>query len=526
MTRKTRFRGCLWVVLVPLGLIATLVVFMLIRDVETVEAVAFEGRSSSPVIYDENFVPAALEGSLPRFAGLAPTGSVTIHSDAWQSDTHPGPGPLGSDLEVTSRLGGNGNARQCATILFRTDGNVIAMCGGLLGFRVVMLDPADMSLLAKFDLPSRPSNFQAVVKRDMEIVFSDSSGAYMFLDDQDRVVLSDSKYRVQRIEAVQGEKGWELRREQVWNLKDHVPHDCQNWDNWLASGPCDVITTVMPGPDGRYWWVTRQGIVGTLDPATGAVAKIELAGEEIQNAIAMDETHVYVLSDTAQYAMVAGADGVPRAVWSYRYDRGTGRKLGAINQGSGTTPTLLGTRYLAFADNADGRGNAVVLRRDALAPGEDRLICKVPMFAENASATENSMIGWGRSLIIENNAGFRNAITQEDYGDVTGGVMRIDISPDDTGCEVVWTSPLKVPSVVPKLARGSGVAWFTSFTDQPDGVPEWALVGLDFKTGREVLRIPTGKGNAWNNNWSAIAIAEDGTLYQGSYGGLIQVRAR
>ena len=523
MTKK---KGCLWLLLVPVVLIAALVAFMLIRDVETVEAVAFEGRSSAPVVYDESFVPEALGGSIPQFPGLAPTGSVTIHSDAFQSDTHPGPGPLGSDLEVTSRLAGSGNARQCATILFRTDGNVVAMCGGLLGFRVVMLDPADMSLLAKFDLPSRPSNFQAVVKRDMEIVFSDSSGAYMFLDDQDRVVLSDSKYRVQRLEAVEGDDGWELRREQVWSLKDYVPSDCQNWNNWFASGPCDVITTVMPGPDGRYWWVTRNGIVGTLNPETGAVAKIDLDGEEIQNAIAMDDTYVYVLSDTAQYAMTAGADGVPQAVWSYTYDRGSARKLGAINQGSGTTPTLLGTQYLAFADNADGRGNAVVIRRDALAPGQDRLVCKVPMFDEGASATENSMIGWGRSIIIENNAGFRNAITQESYADVTGGVMRIDINEAGDGCDVIWTSPLKVPSVVPKMARGSGVAWFTSFTEQAGGEPEWALVGLDFKTGREVLRIPTGTGNAWNNNWSAIAIAEDGTLYQGSYGGLIQVRAR
>lgn len=57
-------------------------------------------------------------------------------------------------------------------------------------------------------------------------------------------------------------------------------------------------------------------------------------------------------------------------------------------------------------------------------------------------------------------------------------------------------------------------------------VPDWTLVGLDFKTGREVLRVPTGRGKAWDNNLASLSIAPNGTLYGGATTGVIQVRAK
>lgn len=498
-----------------------------LADRELAEARPFEGASRAPATWDSSFVPRLVEGSVPAYPGLSRAGSSTIHSDAWQSDVHVSPGPLGADLEVRSRRSGNWLRRQCSTFLLRSDGKLVAMCGGLTGFRIVLIDPETLAMLASYDLPSRPSSFQAAIQLDMGIMFSDSSGgAYLFLDDKDRVIFADSRYRVQRLAARRDGDGWRFTLEKSWNLKAHVPHDCQNYDNWFADGPCDMVTTVMPGPDGRYWWVTRYGLVGTLDPASGTVRKVRLPDEEIQNAIAMDAGAVYVISDHAQYAFVPGTDGKPQISWRWAYDRGSARKVGSINQGSGTTPTLIGERWIAFSDNADGRINAVVLRRDALAAGENRLVCKVPLFREGASATDNSMIGWGRSIVVENNAGYSNQVTQSDWNAIAGGVSRIDIRADESGCDTVWTSPLVSPSVVPKLASESGIAWFTTFADTGRGEQDWALVGLDFVTGREVARIPTGRGTSWNNNWGAIAIARDGTLYQAGNGGLIQVRKR
>ncbi|MEN9717957.1 MAG: hypothetical protein RIQ99_835, partial [Pseudomonadota bacterium] len=36
--------------------------------------------------------------------------------------------------------------------------------------------------------------------------------------------------------------------------------------------------------------------------------------------------------------------------------------------------------------------------------------------------------------------------------------------------------------------------------------------------------IPTGAGKAFDNNWSSISLAADGTLYLGVTQGLVQVR--
>jgi hypothetical protein len=186
---------------------------------------------------------------------------------------------------------------------------------------------------------------------------------------------------------------------------------------------------------------------------------------------------------------------------------------------------LLGEKWITFADNADGRINIVVLRR-----ADGSQICKVPVFDDDASATDNSMIGWGRSILLENNAGFKSAHQQTDWDAVRGGVVRVDVRADESGCDTVWTSPLKVPSVVGKLSAANGIAYYYSFDLAKDAagkhVQDWSVAGLDFRTGKEVIRIPTGRGRAFDNNWASLSIGPDGSLYAGMTGGVVQVRKK
>ena len=489
-------------------------------DREVAGALPIEGAARAAMTWDPGFRPAPVQGAFNGHGFLAPGANATMHGDGGQSDTHLTAGPFGPGWEVRTRRSGNGMPRQCSTFVHRSDGKVVAMCGGLSGFRMVLLDPESLTALATFDLPIRPSAFEAVVRRDRSIMMNDSSGgAYLFLDNQDRVVFANSRWVVQRLAARQRGNVWTFEIDGEWDLKPHVPHDCLNWDTWFPSGECDKVTTVISDAAGRLWWTTRNGRLGTLDPATGKVAIVPL-GEEIQNALAVDDHAVYVLTDHAQYAFEARADGKPLQLWRTAYDRGSARKVGSINQGSGTTPTLLGRDWITFTDNADGRINVVVLRR-----ADGGAVCKVPVFAEGASATDNSMIAWGRSIVLENNAGYTNAHQHRDWAAVRGGVVRIDLRGDGQGCNTVWESPLVSPSVVPKLAALSGIAWFHSFT-MAGASQDWVLVGLDITNGREVARVPTGRGKAFDNNWSSISIAPDGTLYLGTTQGLVQVRRK
>jgi hypothetical protein len=268
--------------------------------------------------------------------------------------------------------------------------------------------------------------------------------------------------------------------------------------------------------------VSRRGRIGTLDPESGAIRSLRLAGEEIQNGFSVAADGVYVVSDHAMYRLEAGADGQPEIGWREPYDRGSGRKVGSINQGSGTTPTLLGERWVTITDNSDERIRLLVYRRAQEIEGP-RLVCAVPLFAAGASATDNSMIAWGRSILVENNHGYRSAFAQEDWGAVRGGIVRVDVREDESGCDLVWTSPERAPSVVAKLSAASGLAYYYTFEVQPDGEIAWYLLALDFATGRTAFTVRTGVGSGYDNNWGAITLAPDGTAYVGTFEGLVAV---
>ncbi len=466
-----------------------------------------------------------LSTPIPQHPFMAANGQAAMHADGFSSDTHPAAGPLGHAPRITSRLGSPLMGGTCATLSFDRAGRIVALCADISGFRLQLLEPQTLEKLANFELPTRPSTFQALVHADIDRIMSDTSGgAYYYLDNQDRAVLADAEQQIRRIAHRERSPGqWEFVESDRWDMRPHVPHDCQAIDNWFPRGECDPITAVMPDHQGLIWWVTRHARIGTLNPATGAVKAIQLKGEEIQNGFSVATDGVSIVSDHALYHFTASPDGTPQQLWRERYDRGTGRKIGSINQGSGTTPTLMGERYVAITDNADERMNVLVYRRDPGFQGQ-RLICQVPVFTRGASTTDNSLIGWNRSIIVENNHGYRNALVQRDWQAVAGGISRIDIREDESGCDVVWTSPERAPSVVPKLSLGNGLAYFYTFQQQSDGQLDWYLMALDSETGETVFKINTGRGSKFDNNWSPITIGPDGTAYIGTLRGLVAVK--
>ena len=351
----------------------------------------------------------------------------------------------------------------------------------------------------------------------------DSSGAYFYLDDKDRVVMAASDQTIRRIGHSQDESGnWAFEIQDQWDLSKEVPHDCTTLTNWEPEGECDPITAVMPDHGGLIWWVTRAGRLGTLDPKTSEVQSTRLDNEEIQNGFSVAEDGVYIVSDHAMYRFHAGTGGEPVQGWRETYDRGTSRKVGTINQGSGTTPTLMGDDYVTITDNADGRINLVVYHRQQGHKGP-RQVCAVPLFDDGHSVTDNSMVGFNRSILIENNAGYTSAYAQEDWDNAGGGIMRIDIRQDDSGCDVVWHSPEHSTSVVPKFSALNGLAYFYTFEKQDDGQIAWYLSALDYESGDTVFKVLTGTGSAFDNNWAPLTLAPDGTAYVGTFRGLVAI---
>jgi hypothetical protein len=147
------------------------------------------------------------------------------------------------------------------------------------------------------------------------------------------------------------------------------------------------------------------------------------------------------------------------------------------------------------------------------------------VFEKGASATDNSLIAAGRSLVVENNYGYTGPTTTDNGLTTSPGIERVDIDPDGRGCRRVWRSEETAPSVVPKLSLGSGLVYtYTKPPSQRDGADGWYLTALDFRTGKTVYRKLTGEGIGFNNNYAPVTIGADGTAYVGTLGGLVGVR--
>ncbi|MQY02861.1 hypothetical protein [Actinomadura macrotermitis] len=481
------------------------------------------GRGLLPAYIGAPAVPRPLPGRpVPANPHQGPPGWSSMHADSYASDTYPFNGPLGRRPEVRSEAKDGGLPGLCSTVTFaRRTGLIVAQCTRGQDFTLRLIDPKTLKDLAAFPLPPRPSTVRAVVTGDLDKVLTDTSGgAYYYLDPQDRAIVADSAFHVRRFAHEKGPDGaWRFKVTDDWDLGGRLPHDCATWADPWPKGECDPITAVGPDWGGRIWWITRNGRIGTIDPRTGGVRGVRLKGEGIQNSFATAEDGVSIVSDHALYRMRAGKDGTPQTVWRRAYDRGTARKPGQIDQGSGTTPTFFGDGYVAITDNADDRMHVLVLRR-----GDGRPVCKVPVFGHGKSASDNSLIGYGDSLFVENNYGYRNFFALPPGGSVVGGVSRVDVTAK--GCRTAWTSKERSPSTVAKASVTAGLLYLYTKEPRKDLVDAWYLTAVDAHSGRTVFKVLTGTGKWFDNNWAPITLGPDGTAYVGVVGGLVAVRDR
>src|SRR4051812_14997857 len=281
---------------------------------------------------------SALTGSIPNNPFMSSSGANSMHADSYASDSHPWAGPTGRRATVT--FAGKG---PCAGMGVTHEKLLLLQCGGAQNFTLRLVDPVTLKDLATYNLPPRPSTLQAVEHADLDKVYSDSSGAYFFLDNLDRAVVADAAQHIQRIRHVQAQDGtWSFVQTDDWDLSRYLPHDCTTYTNPLPQGSCDPVTGVLPDWRGLLWWITRRGRVGTLDPRTGRVHLRLLRGEEIENSHAVSEDGVAVVTDHAMYMFRADRAGRPTIEWRAGGARGGGRQGGPDNQREGAGPPLLG----------------------------------------------------------------------------------------------------------------------------------------------------------------------------------------
>ncbi|MDB4985626.1 MAG: hypothetical protein JWN04_804 [Myxococcaceae bacterium] len=446
---------------------------------------------------------------VPNHPFMAQHGASCMHADPYTTNTYSWSGPLGNQPEVDSRsmgfLGG-----ECPTINFDSKGRIVTVCVRDRRPSLVLLDPKTLRLLDRRALPHR----RTPLLRLRKMLQDTSGGAYFYLDQHDRAVIGTADGTIDVIGVQETADGPRFSLHERIDVKPFLERE---------DGSLDKITAVLPDYQGNYWFSTRYGRVGTVTTGARAVHVVKLPGEQLQNAFSVSLDGVYVVSDHALYRFELADDGAPKVVWRELYDRGSRTKVGQINQGSGTTPTLLGDDYIAIADNAEPRMNVLVYRRHGV-EGQ-RAVCKVPVFEPGQSATENTMIGYGSSLVVENNAGYDIFRTMRGGKTSAPGIARIDLRPDGSGCDVVWQSSEISQTTVPKLSTSNGLIYlYTKRPNAPRNGDAFYFTAIDFTTGRTVYRVLTGTGMRFDNNWAAISLARDGSAYVGVLNGFLRVR--
>ncbi len=427
----------------------------------------------------------------PTHPFMAPNQRSNVHSDAFQTDTNVWSGPLGRDTEVLSHYEPPGGV--CGSITFNSQDQIISTCLQVRAVRLKLFDAQTLEELASMELPPRPPNPNP---------FQDfAGGGYFYLDNQDRAVVPTTERHI----LVIGLQDGEFAVEQDYDLTDTIPSGSK-------------IISALPDWSGRIWLATITGLVVVIDPATGEVKTHDL-GEVVQNSFAVgDRGGVYIVSAAALYRFKADASGAPVVSWRKVYENTGEQKPGQVSAGSGTTPTLHGDNWVSITDNADPM-NIVVYRR---ANGKE--ICRQPVFEQGAGSTDNSLIGAGHSLIVENNYGYTGPTATTMGARTTPGIERVDVDADGVGCHKVWHSDEISPTLVPKLSLANGLVYI--YTQDPEGDQDdpWFLTALDFRTGKTVWERLTGEGIGFNNNYAPVTIGPDGAAYVGVLGGLLLVR--
>ena len=312
----------------------------------------------------------------------------------------------------------------------------------------------------------------------------------------------------------------------------------------LLSGLYNVVdSTLTSSAYIAYVRITPDdtlGIPNSNNCTTTIVDFIELADQWINNTMAVTEDGVFFV--TNGYNATAGIcdsgnlyfvgfkpiDQRISTIWASPYENSGFLKPGQINIGSGTTPTVFddadGNKYVTITDNAYPRMHLVVYQRSNGLP-----VCKVPVFPKMRGCNDASSIGVLGRVVVENNFGHTVTVQQSQYVANEPGMELIQVGASGNSCDVIWRNDHFSVFGMSMLARNSGII-FASIGDWnvASATTEGALYSvsaIDSWDGREIWRIPVGRGYSFCHDYGGIYFNRTGTsLYVGTQDYLVLIQ--
>ena len=236
--------------------------------------------------------------------------------------------------------------------------------------------------------------------------------------------------------------------------------------------------------------------------------------EEIQNSFAVGKNGVYIVTNLALYKLFFNEETKriemdPKWAKNFKvgglvYNNDGKRKPGHLNNGSGTSVTLMDDRFVAVTDNDTSQVNICIFSQET---GE--LVNKFALFEPDRSAVENSIIAYRNTFIVGNTYNF---VDPFEVNDTPGGLERFDYNETSNKFErrenwPPYPEPYDAKIATPKLSTPRGLIYV--YNRDTDGGPtehdDWQLTALDFETGMQVFSIkPYFEKNGFNDNVSGM----------------------
>ncbi|WAO90727.1 Hypothetical protein NCS54_00816500 [Fusarium falciforme] len=333
----------------------------------------------------------------------------------------------------------------------------------------------------------------------------------------------------------------------------------------------ELILSTSYDSAGNLWFTTggfagagfRAGDTATLgyvEPG-GRVHTLKLPDRMIENSFGISGTDVYLVTGpagSADHADASGSffylqpspDGV-KLIAGLSYKAGDGIKKGGISRGSGSTPSLLGHKYVAFTDNANDQVNVLVYPQGSALNNDTKPLCTVPLFEKGFSSNENVAVNhWdGKSTYSMVFANFYNGppiaqLQDPPFGDGTDsdpnilngpfnnlsimspGLTRIDFDERTEKCTIRWYNKSIRTTVTPILSTKTGLLYMPTQDNKlaQQGSYIYYMSAIDFETGKEVWKVRTGAGGVFSNNFLPPVLTKDGGVGHYVIGGFVKVK--
>lgn len=305
-------------------------------------------------------------------------------------------------------------------------------------------------------------------------------------------------------------------------------------------GSHDKLVGAVMTYDGYIAFVTENGVVGTIPRKPSQMTKknletVSLNGaacanaddpdadlQKVSNNIAADENGgVYVVTSKRMFRINHDPKtGDLAKGWSAPYNAGSEVSEIRLGEGSGSTPTLMGTgrkqdKFVVITDGQDLMHldlfwrNGVPDKWQGLGGDKPRrMACEYPVtFGDpdaKVSLSEQSVGVRGYGTLNVNNllnydfpdglpSVLLNALAALRGGDPAAtphGAERIDWDPQKQRCHSVWgNQKVSIPNGIPSISEGSGLAYGMRLKGD-----DWGVGGLDWKTGKSSFFAPSPGG--------------------------------